>query len=78
MSGVTEVMGSMEKGDNEGDSDVLPVLKSVSLRLPFDLITRPVLQADKRHSHPSLSARQAGPTPRLCPTQRPGTTTSCD
>lgn len=58
MSSVTQVMRSMEKGDNEDDSDVLPLLESVSSCLPFDLITQPVLQHDKQDSHSSLSLRQ--------------------
>lgn len=72
MSSVTEVMRSMEKGDNEDDSDVLPLLEPASPCLPFDLITQPVLQRDKQDSHPSLSLPQKDLTLRLSLQQRPG------
>ena len=57
----------MEKGDNEDDSDAVPLLRSVSSFLPFDSITQPVLQPDKHDSHPSLSLRPGGPTPKQKP-----------
>lgn len=58
-------MRSMEKGDNEDDSDVLPLLEPASPCLPFDLITQPVLQRDKQDSHLSLSLWQEDLTIRL-------------
>lgn len=48
----------MEKGEHEDDSDVLPLLESVSSCLPLDLITHTVLQPHKQDSHTSLSLRQ--------------------
>lgn len=45
---LAEGMRSIEKGDNGDDSDVLPLSLSMSSRMPFDLITQPVLQPDKQ------------------------------
>lgn len=65
----------MEKGNNEVDSDVLPLSETVSFCLPFESSIQPVLQPDKQDAHPSLSLRHRGLTPRLSPKQGPSHTT---
>lgn len=69
MSSVTDVMRSMEREDNEDDSDVLLLLESVSSRSPFDSNTQPVLHPISKTLIPHCHCECLTPEP--IPIQRP-------
>lgn len=62
--------GQWRGGDNDNDSDVLPLLKSVSSCMPFDLITQRVPHPDKQDPHRSLSQATRKPDTTALPKWR--------